>query len=106
MERITRIDIEKGIFEVFKYKFFKDKENLPLIILENEETVDLSDYEAEVYFKFSNDDILHFPCSIENNIVNIPLKKEYFTKEERVVFEIVFTGNEQIVTTFKMYLDI
>lgn len=106
MERVTRIDIEKSFFEVFKYRFYKDKKRIPIIILENEEVVDLSEYKAKVYFKFPNDNILSFDCTIENNTVYIPLKDEYFTKEERVVFEIVFTGKEQIVTTFKMYLDI
>lgn len=106
MERVTRIDIEKSFFEVFKYRFYKDKKRIPIIILENEEVVDLSEYKAKVYFKFPNDDILFFDCIIEKNILYIPLSDKYFTKEERVVFEIVFTGKEQIVTTFKMYLDI
>lgn len=104
--RIERVDIEKSISQVFKYRFYKEKECLPIIILEDGEVVDLSEYKANVYFKFPNDNILSFPCLIIDNVVEIPLKNEHFTKEERVIFEIVFTNDNQRVTTFKMYLDV
>ena len=105
-KRIERVDIETSISQVFKYRVYKEYECLPITILEDGEVVDLSEYEADVYFKFPNDNIISFPCLIKNNIVEVPLKKEYFTKEERVLFEIVFTNDNQSVTTFKMYLDI
>ena len=105
-KRIEMVDIEKSISQVFKYKYYKEKECLPITILEDGEIVDLLGYEAKVHFKFPNDNIISFPCLIINNIVEIPLKKEYFIEKERVLFEIVFTNDNQRVTTFKMYLDI
>ena len=104
--RIERVNIEKSISQTFKYKLYKEKECLPITILEDEEVVNLLGYEANVYFKFPNNDILSFPCPIIDNIVEIPLQKEYFTKKEKVLFEIVFTNDTQRVTTFKMYLDV
>ena len=100
------IDIDKSISQVFRYREFKNKGYIPIVILEDEEVVNLLGYGATVYFKFSNDDIRSFQCSIVNNVVQIPLKEECFKKTERVQFEIVFIGKEQVVTTFKMYLDI
>lgn len=106
MNKYRYIDIDKSISQVFKYREFKEKDYIPIVILEDEEVVNLSGYEAIVYFRFSSDNVKSFQCLIIDNVVQVPLKEEYLKKMERVLFEIVFIGKEQIVTTFKMYLDI
>ena len=105
-KRIEMVDIEKSISQVFKYKFYKEEGLLPISILEDGEIVNLSGYEANVFFKFSNNNVISFYCPIVNNVVEVPLEKEYFITKEKIPFEIVFTNGEQRVTTFKMYLDI
>ena len=106
MNKYRYIDIDKSISQVFKYREFKKEDYIPIVILEDEEIVNLTEYEAIVYFRFSNDNVKSFQCPIINNVVQVPLKEEYFTKKEKVLFEIVFTNDTQRVTTFKMYLDV
>lgn len=102
---VESIDIEKSTRKNFKYKKYASKGSLPIRILENGKNVDLSSYVAKVFFKFSND-IISLPCDIDGNTINIPLKKEYFTKKEKIPFEITLENDEQRVTTFMMYLDV
>ena len=102
---VESIDIEKSTRKIFKYKKYASKGSLSIRILENGKNVDLSNYVAKVFFKFSND-IISLPCSIDGNTIAIPLKEEYFTKKGKVPFEITLESDEQRVTTFMMYLDV
>ena len=102
----SRIDIEKSIATVFKYKDYKEKGYIPIIILEDEEEVDLSNYKARVFFEISVDEILEKTCEITNNVIKIDLDKNIFIEKGKLPFEIVLDGNNQRVTTFKMYLKV
>lgn len=101
---IITIDIEESILEVFKYKQYEKDETLQFQILKNKEIASLNGYKAEIFLKFPKNGVKSFVCEIEENIIKVLLKKDELIKNKKIPFEIVLTGNEQIVTTFRNFL--
>lgn len=102
-ENIIRIDIEKRINKNFKYSKYKEN-GMFILLLENGEDVDLSNYTAKVLFEKLGGDIFTINCNITNNVINVPLQDIVLEKNEKISFEIVLTGKRQRVTTFRMCL--
>ena len=102
-ENARRIDIEKSTGETFKQKDYKDKGFIPVIILENEEEVDLSNYRAKVLFEISNEEVDEKQCEIVDNVIKVNIE-DIGIINDSIPFEIILNGNNQRVTTFVMYL--
>jgi hypothetical protein len=103
--KIIRIDIEKKRKEVFEYKKYREDNMLVFLIVEDGKIVDMKNYKGKVLFLLK-DKIVEKDCQIENNQIKVLFYNDVILEKGIIPFEIVLEGNEQIVTTFRMFLKI
>lgn len=101
---IIIIGIETNNRKIIKYEKFKDKGSINFLIFENGDKIDLSQYTATFYFKFPSGKVRSTKGEIINDMITLPLSDSFFDEKGDTIFEIVFLGKKQKVTTFKMYL--
>ena len=106
-DRIIVLDINKDIFKALKYKQYDNNNTLRIIVKDNEKDVDITKYNIDSYFKLPRGETLKKDCVIiSNNMIKIMLTKDVLSQSGMVSLEITLSNNEQVVTFFRIYLDI
>lgn len=105
-DRTINIDLNEGNSRSLRYKQFDNNNILKIIIKENKQEVDLLTYTARVFFNLPSNTILEKDAIIEDNKIVISLDNCILSESGRIITEIVLSNSNQIVTTFKMYLDV
>ena len=106
-DRIIVLDINKDIYKALKYKQYDNNNSLKIIVKENDENVDITKYTIDSYFKLPRGETLKKDCVIiSNNMIEVMLTKDILSQSGMVSLEITLSNNEQVVTFFRIYLDI
>ena len=106
-DRIIVLDINKDIYKVLKYKQYDNNNSLRIIVKDDEEDVDITKYNVDSYFKLPGGEILKKNCVIiNNNMIEAMLTKDILSQNGAVSLEITLSNDEQIVTFFRIYLDV
>ena len=106
-DRIIVLDINKDIYKALKYKQYDNNNSLRIIVKDNDEDVDITKYNIDSYFKLPRGETLKKDCVIiNNNMIEVMLTKDILSQNGMVSLEITLSNNEQVVTFFRIYLDI
>jgi hypothetical protein len=102
-----KMDIDIYKFSIIPcYKQTDIDKSLEIIITKNNKNIDLSEYNATVYFELPSKKVLNYPCDIIENKVEVILTEEVLFNRGRVYFEIVLKNSTQKVTTFTACLEV
>ena len=106
-DRIIVLDINKDIYKALKYKQYDNNNSLRIIVKDNDEDVDITKYNIDSYFKLPGGETLKKDCTIiSNNMLEVMLTKDIMSQSGMVSLEITLSDDEQVVTFFRIYLDV
>ena len=106
-DRIIVLDINKDIYKALKYKQYDNNNSLRIIVKDNDEDVDITKYNIDSYFKVPRGETLKKDCVIiSNNMIEVMLTKDILSQNGMVSLEITLSNYEQVVTFFRIYLDV
>ena len=106
-DRIIVLDINKDIHKALKYKQYDNNNSLRIIVKDNDEDVDITKYNIDSYFKLPRGETLKKDCTIiSNNMLEVMLTKDILSQSGLVSLEITLSNNKQVVTFFRIYLDV
>ena len=106
-DRIIVLDINKDIYKALKYKQYDNNNSLRIIVKDNDEDVDITKYNIDSYFKLPRGETLKKDCVIiSNNMIEVMLTKDILSQNGMVSLEITLSNYEQVVTFFRIYLDV
>ena len=106
-DRIIVLDINKDIHKALKYKQYDNNNSLRIIVKDNDEDVDITKYNIGSYFKLPRGETLKKDCTIiSNNMLEVMLTKDILSQSGMVSLEITLSDDEQVVTFFRIYLDV
>lgn len=106
-DRIIVLDINKDIYKALKYKQYDNNNSLRIIVKDNDEDVDITKYNIDSYFKLPRGEALKKDCTIiSNNMLEVMLTKDILSQSGMVSLEITLSDDEQVVTFFRIYLDV
>ena len=106
-DRIIVLDINKDIYKALKYKQYDNNNSLRIIVKDNDEDVDITKYNIDSYFKLPRGETLKKDCVIiSNNMIEVMLTKDILSQNGMVSLEITLSNDEQVVTFFRIYLDV
>ena len=106
-DRIIVLDINKDIYKALKYKQYDNNNSLRIIVKDNDEDVDITKYNIDSYFKLPRGETLKKDCTIiSNNMLEVMLTKDILSQSGMVSLEITLSDDEQVVTFFRIYLDV
>ena len=106
-DRIIVLDINKDIHKALKYKQYDNNNSLRIIVKDNDEDVDITKYNIDSYFKLPRGETLKKDCTIiSNNMLEVMLTKDILSQSGMVSLEITLSDDEQVVTFFRIYLDV
>lgn len=105
-DRIAIIDISEEKFKVLSYKQYDKNNLLQIVIIENKNIVNISNYIVTVYFELPSGKTYKKNGTIENNTINVILTSGILSECGKVIVEVELSNAYRVVTTFSMYLNI
>lgn len=104
--RIVEIDIDSSSLRILKYKQYDHNNLLKVIVKENKQFVDLSNYTIRAFFEFPNGNVLQRNTTLVDGEINILLESIVLQHCGKTSLEIVLSNGKEIVSTFTIYLDV
>ena len=104
--RIVEIDIDSSSLRILKYKQYDHNNLLKVIVKENKQFVDLSNYTIRAFFEFPNGNTLQRNATLVDGEINILLESIVLQYCGKTSLEIVLSNGKEIVSTFTIYLDV
>ena len=105
-DRIAVIDIATKKFKALSYKQYDENNLLQIVVTKNKEVIDISEYDAYVYFELPSGVVYELKPSIINNTIDIILSSKILNEYGKITFEIELRKDEEIVSVFSMYLNV
>lgn len=104
--RITIVDIATRKFKALSYKQYDANNILQIVVMENNKIVDISSYNATIYFKLPSEKTYRTIGIIKNNTINVTLSSSVLKEYGKVILEVKLSNGGEIVTTFSIYLNV
>ena len=104
--RIAIVDIATRKFKALSYKQYDANNLLQMVILENGKIIDISSYNAIIYFKMPSGKMYREFGDIKNNTIDIILSSDVLYESGKVTLEVELRETDKIVTTFSIYLNV
>lgn len=105
-DRLVIVDIATRRFKSVSFKQYDRNNLLQIVLYENKKIVDVSNYAAIAYFETPSGNVIKINTSIQNNTINVLLSESVLKEYGRVKTEIELLNEDQIVTTFALYLNV
>ncbi len=100
------VDLKRGTSQKFKYKQFDNGCILNLFIRQNKRDISLSNYKAVANFKLPSGKIIEEDCTINYNVIFVPINKKVTNEDGKVSLEVQILNSKQVVSTFTIFFDI
>lgn len=100
------VDLKRGTSQKFKYKQFDNGCILNLFICQNKRDVSLSNYKAVANFKLPSGKIIKEDCTINYNVIFVPINKKVTNEDGKVSLEVQILNSKQVVSTFTIFFDV
>ena len=104
--RIAIVDIATRKFKALSYKQYDVNNILQIVVMENNKIVDISSYNATIYFKLPSEKTYRTISIIKNNTINVTLSSGVLKEYGKVILEVKLSNGDEIVTTFSIYLNV
>ena len=104
--RIAIVDIATRKFKALSYKQYDVNNILQIVVMENNKIVDISSYNATIYFKLPSEKTYRTIGIIKNNTINVTLSSSILKEYGKVILEVKLSNGDEIVTTFSIYLNV
>ena len=104
--RIAIVDISTRKFKALSYKQYDVNNILQIVVMENNKIVDISSYNATIYFKLPSEKTYRTIGIIKNNTINVTLSSGVLKEYGKVILEVKLSNGDEIVTTFSIYLNV
>ena len=104
--RIAIVDIATRKFKALSYKQYDVNNILQIVVMENNKIVDISSYNATIYFKLPSEKTYRTIGIIKNNTINVTLSSGVLKEYGKVILEVKLSNGDEIVTTFSIYLNV
>ena len=104
--RIAIVDIATRKFKALSYKQYDINNILQIVVMENNKIVDISSYNATIYFKLPSEKTYRTIGIIKNNTINVTLSSSVLKEYGKVILEVKLSNGDEIVTTFSIYLNV
>ena len=105
-DRIAIIDIATKKFKALSYKQYDENNLLQIVVTKNKEVIDISEYNAYVYFELPSGKVYEIQPNIVNNTIDIILSSKILNEYGKITFEIELRKWGEIITVFSMYLNV
>ena len=105
-ERTIKVDLDVKEVKILKYKQYDHNLLLKIIVCENKQSIDLSNYNAKAFFELPDKTVIQRNLKINNSIIHITLEDIILSQSGKTSLEVTVSNESQIVTFFTLYLDV
>lgn len=104
--RTIDVDINSNSLRILRYKQYDHNNILEVFVKKNKEILDLTSYTIRVFFILPNNTIIQKNATFKDRKIIIMIESVLLEQYGKIPVEITMSNGNEIVTIFRMYLEV
>ena len=104
--RTIDVDINSNSLRILRYKQYDHNNILEVFVKKNKEILDLTSYTIRVFFTLPNNKVIQKNAVFKDKKIIITIEDVLLEQHGKVPVEITMSNGNEIVTIFRMYLEV
>ena len=106
-ERTITVDINKNYHKSLNYKQYDNNNVLNIVIKEDDNLVDITDYTARAFYQLPSKTIIQRNTTKNGkNTIKLKIDNVVLAESGRIFLEVVINNVDTVVTTFTLFIDV